>query len=259
MGSKSRIAKYIVPIIQQCIDDNNIEYYIEPFVGGANVIDKIICKNKSGSDKNEYLIALLDHVARGGKLLSRVPRELYNDVRTAYNSNLDTFSKVVTANVGFLASYNGRWFDGGYAQSGFEKTKHGERQRDYYHESKRNLEAQAKNLVGINFSCRDYRELPMTTTSNNVIYCDPPYANTKQFANSQDFDYEEFWEIMRKWSKTNYVIISELSAPDDFICIWQKDVQRSMKSTDNTMRAVEKLFVYKNGLYAQRYCKGDNE
>lgn len=52
MGSKSRIAKYIVPIIQQCIDDNNIEYYIEPFVGGANVIDKIICKNKSGSDKN---------------------------------------------------------------------------------------------------------------------------------------------------------------------------------------------------------------
>ena len=100
MGSKSRIAKYIVPIIQKCIDDNGLEYYIEPFVGGANVIDKIICKNKSGSDKNEYLIALLDHVARGGKLLSRVPRELYNDVRTAYNSNSDTFSKVVTANVG---------------------------------------------------------------------------------------------------------------------------------------------------------------
>lgn len=257
MGSKSRIVKYIVPIIQQCIDDNNIEYYIEPFVGGANVIDKIICKNKSGSDKNEYLIALLDHVARGGKLLSRVPRELYNDVRTAYNSNLDTFSKVVTANVGFLASYNGRWFDGGYAQSGFEKTKHGERYRDYYQESKRNLEAQAKNLVGINFSCHDYRELPMTTTSNNVIYCDPPYANTKQFANSQNFNYDEFWETMRQWSKDNYVLISELEAPDDFICIWQKDVQRSMKSTDNTMRAVEKLFVHKNGLYDNKFIKGE--
>lgn len=259
MGSKSRIAKYIVPIIQQCIDDNNIEYYIEPFVGGANVIDKIICKNKSGSDKNEYLIALLDHVARGGKLLSRVPRELYNDVRTAYNSNLDTFSKVVTANVGFLASYNGRWFDGGYAQSGFAKTKHGERYRDYYQESKRNLEAQAKNLVGINFSCHDYKELPITTTSNNVIYCDPPYANTKQFANSRNFNYDEFWETMRQWSKDNYVLISELKAPDDFICIWQKDVQRSMKSTDNTMRAVEKLFAHKDGLYVQKYYKGESE
>lgn len=29
MGSKSRIAKDIVPIIQKCIDDNNIETYIE--------------------------------------------------------------------------------------------------------------------------------------------------------------------------------------------------------------------------------------
>ena len=41
MGSKSRIAKDIVPIIQKYIDDNRIISYIEPFVGGANVIDKI--------------------------------------------------------------------------------------------------------------------------------------------------------------------------------------------------------------------------
>lgn len=35
MGSKSRVAKYIVPILQRCIDDNNITTYIEPFSGGA--------------------------------------------------------------------------------------------------------------------------------------------------------------------------------------------------------------------------------
>lgn len=251
MGSKSRIAKYIVPIIQQCIDDNNIEYYIEPFVGGANVIDKIICKNKSGSDKNEYLIALLDYVSRGGELLPNVPRELYNEVRTAYNSNLNTFSKVITANVGFLASYNGRWFDGGYAQSGFEKTKHGERYRDYYQESKRNLEAQAKDLVGINFSCHDYRELPMATTLNNMVYCDPPYANTKQYANSQNFDFDEFWETMRQWSKSNYVLISGMYTPDDFVCIWQKPVSRSIRPTDKSI-AVEKIFTHNDGLYMNK-------
>lgn len=248
MGSKSRITKYIVPIIQKCIDDNDLKYYIEPFVGGANVIDKIICQNKSGSDKNEYLIALLDYVARGGELLSNVPRELYNDVRTAYNSRSDTFSKVVTANVGFLASYNGRWFDGGYAQAGYEKTKYGERYRDYYQESKRNLEQQAKDLVGINFSCYDYRDIPITTTSNNMIYCDPPYANTKQFANSHNFDFDEFWKTMRQWSKDNYVLVSELAAPDDFVCIWKKPVSRSIKATDKG-KAVEKLFTYKGGLY----------
>lgn len=34
LGSKSRIAKYIAPIIQKCIDENNITEYYEPFVGG---------------------------------------------------------------------------------------------------------------------------------------------------------------------------------------------------------------------------------
>ena len=35
MGSKSRISKYIVPIIQKYIDENAIKTYIEPFVGGG--------------------------------------------------------------------------------------------------------------------------------------------------------------------------------------------------------------------------------
>ena len=35
MGGKSRIAKYIVPIIQKCIDDNNLETYVESCVGGV--------------------------------------------------------------------------------------------------------------------------------------------------------------------------------------------------------------------------------
>lgn len=34
MGSKSRISKYIVPIIQKYIDENRIKTYVEPFVGG---------------------------------------------------------------------------------------------------------------------------------------------------------------------------------------------------------------------------------
>ena len=33
--------------------------YVEPFVGGANVIDKIKCDVRIGSDINEYLIELL--------------------------------------------------------------------------------------------------------------------------------------------------------------------------------------------------------
>lgn len=35
VGSKQKISKYIVPIIQEYIDKNKIETYIEPFVGGG--------------------------------------------------------------------------------------------------------------------------------------------------------------------------------------------------------------------------------
>ena len=55
MGSKSRIAKHIVPIIQRYIDDANATTYYEPFVGGCNVIDKIKCEVRYGRDTNKYL------------------------------------------------------------------------------------------------------------------------------------------------------------------------------------------------------------
>ena len=50
MGSKSRIVDNILPIIQQRIDNYYIKTYIEPFCGGCNVIDKIICDRKIASD-----------------------------------------------------------------------------------------------------------------------------------------------------------------------------------------------------------------
>ena len=45
MGSKNRFAKELIPIIQSYITEDT-KGYLEPFVGGANVIDKIKCNNK---------------------------------------------------------------------------------------------------------------------------------------------------------------------------------------------------------------------
>lgn len=244
MGSKSRIAKYIVPIIQKCINDNRITSYYEPFVGGANVIDKIHCNKKYGNDLNKYLIALLEYVSNGGKLLNEVPRELYSEVRANYKSG--KYEDWYVGNIGFLASYNGRWFDGGYAKPVYEHTKNGNRYRDYYQEAKRNLEEQSLQLTDIFFTSKDYRDL--TFAKGSLIYADPPYANKKQFANATNFDYSSFWETVRKWSEDNYVLVSEENAPDDFITIWEHSVSRSIKSTGSS-RSTEKLFTYKNGLY----------
>lgn len=240
MGSKSRIAKYIVPIIQKYVDNNETDRYYEPFVGGANVIDKIRSSNKFASDLNHYLIALLTHVRDGGALYDDVPKSLYDKARDAFNHG-DTveFEDWQIGNIGFIASYNGRWFDGGYAKPGYEKTKSGVRYRDYYKEASANLLAQAPDLRGITFKSCDYRT---AHPHGFTIYCDPPYANTKQYANAQMFDYDEFWSIMREWSKDNIVIVSELCAPSDWTSIWEHEVSRSIKAADKGI-ATEKLFI----------------
>lgn len=246
LGSKSRISKYIVPIIQHEIDSNNIHYYLEPFLGGANVIDKIHCDRKLGFDVNKYLIHLFIHVKSGGKLPDVMPKTLYDELREAWKTdNVDNkYPEWLIGCACFLASYNGRDFTGGYAKSGYEKTRKGLKYRDYYQEAKNNLLTQVQQPLfqDIMFGINDYRELK--DLKDYVIYVDPPYQDVKQYANSKNFDHNKFWNKMREWSKDNIVLVSELQAPDDFECIWQQEVSRSIKATDKS-RAVEKLFRYK--------------
>ena len=226
MGSKARIAKYIVPIIQNEISD----IYIEPFCGGCNVIDKIVCDTRIASDINPYLIALLKAVAAGIEIPDTLTREEYNLVR----SNMQNYEKWQVGAVGFLGSYNGRFFDGGYG--GIAHTKAGTI-RNYYAEARGNLLKQ--NLNGIIFKHRDYRELKV---SKAVIYCDPPYGGMKQYR--QKFDHVEFWDVMRQWSKSNIVFISEHAAPSDFETVWEQPITRTI---DNTKRVqtIERLFRWK--------------
>lgn len=235
MGSKSRIAKYIVPILQKAIDDSGYGYY-EPFCGGCNVIDKIKANKRYASDNNKYLIALWKHLINNKEedYPQEVSYELYSDVR----SNKDKYEDWYVGYIGFLASYNGRFFDGGYAKTIVSKSG---TIRNYYDEAKRNIMQQIDDLRGVKFAVREYWE---SNPHGLVIYADPPYSGTKQYATSKNFDHEKFWETMMEWSKDNIVFISEENAPDDFEIVWQHEVTRTQ---DNRKRdvAVEKLFKLK--------------
>lgn len=254
MGSKSRIAKYIVPQLQNIINENKIESFYDIFCGGCNIIDKIICDKKIASDNNKYLIALLNEVKtnEAENLPKEVSKDFYDKIREDYKQGGNTYSDWLIGAVGFLASYNGRFFDGGYAKPSYEKTKNGERYRDYYQESKRNLIKQLPLIKTIDtIAFKDYRELEV---SDSLIYCDIPYKNTKQYNTSKNFNHKEFWDWVRKQSEKNFVVVSELEAPEDFICIWQKDTPRSINAKAKT-KATEKIFVYSSGKYASKYCK----
>lgn len=176
---------------------------------------------------------------RNEKLPEEVPKTLYDDVRN--NKDTNKYPQWYVGAIGFLASYNGRYFDGGYAKEGYEKGK----LRNYYNESKNNILNQKKLISDVIFTNKNYNE--MKEVNNSLIYCDIPYENTKQYNISKNFDYTSFWDWARKFSKNNIVVISELQAPNDFICIWQQETLRSIKSKDKKY-ALEKLFIHKNNI-----------
>ena len=151
-GSKNRIAKYIVPIIQKYIEDNNIETYIEPFVGGANIIDKIQCKNRIGADINDELIALLKYVQENPTIPiapDECSFEHYADVRKNRKIGGEKYSKEYTALIGYCASYGGRYYDGGFARNSRSDDRNSSTIK--YLNNLNNLKKQAPSLKNISF------------------------------------------------------------------------------------------------------------
>ena len=232
MGSKSRITKYIIPIIQSEIDKSGYDYW-EPFCGGCNVIDKIIASKRFASDIHPQLIAMWQKLQEDTSWIPEsVSYEQYSDVRSYPEKYPDWY----VGWVGFIASYNGRYFDGGYAKTIVSKTGV---ERNYYDEAKRNILKQLPLLSDVKFINCDYKD---RHPQNLVIYCDPPYQDTKKYSTG-NFDHNLFWDTMRLWSEDNIVLISEENAPEDFRCIWQQEITRTQ---DNRKRSVsiEKLFKY---------------
>lgn len=237
VGSKARIAKDIVPIIQKCIDDNGINVYVEPFVGGGNTLTEIKCKHRFAYDKNYYLIDFWKALQSGWQIQNEsMSKELYDDIR----QNKDKYPTHIVALAGFCATYNAKWF-GGYA--GIVHTKAGTI-RNYYDEAVRNVIKQVSAIQGVNFICSDYRDIKVPQGA--VIYCDPPYKETTGYQDS--IDYDHYWQWIRDVSKNNYVLCSEYEAPDDFECIWYKDLTTTLDNASRS-KATERLFTYKNGLY----------
>lgn len=241
MGSKSRISNHILPIILK--DRKPDQFYVEPFVGGCNSIDKVD-NPRIASDKNKYIIAMWKGLQENRNRPRDIPKELYSLARDVYNGKETSFNHLMEMDdfmvgwIGWMGSYNGRFFDGGYSGHCVGKSK-----RNYINEQIRNTERQIDKIKGIEFRHCSYNELDIP--DNSIIYCDIPYQNTKQYSVSKNFNYDNFWEWCRVMTiKGHQVFISEYNAPDDFESIWQMETTNSMNTTI-TYKPIEKLFKFK--------------
>ena len=228
LGSKNRISKQIKLIIQKELQGK--ELYIEPFVGGANMIDKIDFDNKIGSDINEYLIELLIKARDNAEELpTNIPEELYIKVR----DNKDSYSKWYVGCIGFCATFGAKWF-GGYARD--RKTG-----RNMPREGVNNLIKQAPQLKGIDFRHGGYEQYK--NIKNAVIYCDIPYQGSTKYKDS--FDHEKFFNFIKGLDKSNTILVSEYDIKDDdFEQIWEKEVKVNVDKK-NIANKTEKLYKLK--------------
>lgn len=230
MGSKSRIARHILPVILEGRKEG--QYYAEPFCGGCNSLDKVP-GNRIAGDINKYLIAMWKGLQDGSRRPHRIPKAVYDKARADYNNRSNNyFSDFEIGWIGWAASFNGRFFDGGY--SGRHKG------RDYVDEQVRNIEKQLPAIAGVMFYPCDYSLLPVPPRS--IIYCDIPYKGTKQYSMSGNFDHKRFWDwCFRQKDAGHTVFVSEYSAPQDVQCVWEMAVTNSL-NTAITYKPVEKLF-----------------
>ena len=229
MGSKNRIAKELLPFIQAELTEGI--YYVEPFAGGCNMIDKVEHSKRIAADCNQYLIALLQYQ---GELPEYISREEYLSVK----QNPENYPDWYVGFCGFICSFRGMFFKS-YVKN--DVLKKSGKIEHYQKEQINNFRKQRAKLTGIQFECCSYESLHIPEGA--VIYCDPPYKGTAEYDNR--FDSAKFWQWVRtKVESGHKVYISEYSAPDDFECIWQKGINSNLGGASKT--AVEKLFIHKS-------------
>lgn len=231
MGSKNRIAKHILPIMLKEAYVHNITTWIEPFVGGANMIDKVPSSfERIGYVLNDHVIhALIDIRDNVDVLPDSVSEEEY---KSFYNKPADQFLSLVR----FGASFGGK-FENGFARG---KAADGTA-RNYWAETKRNAIKQSPKIQSVQFICDSYENLSF---ENTLLYCDPPYQGTSGYKTGA-FDHDKFFAWCREQAKNNIVFVSEYNAPDDFECVWQGDIKTNFASQRKsaTHNATEKLFI----------------
>lgn len=178
------------------------------------------------NDIDPYVVALLNAIKEGWEPPSTVSKELYDRVKNDLLSDIP-----LSAFIGFGCSFGGSFFNG-YAKN-LEGRNYALKYKNYLYKIKPLL--QKADIL-----CMDY--LDVSIPKDSVVYADPPYYGTIQYGNA--FDSIQFFDYMRYLSTCGHqVFISELDAPKDFRCIWQKEVKRTFNKNDKAP-ALEKLFTF---------------
>jgi len=239
-GSKERIAGAILFYVLKNRDDRP---YVEPFMGGANVICNV-SGERYGNDINPYLISMWKALQEGWTPPEFVDKETYKHMMR----NQGLYDPHLVGYTGFVCSFNSNWFKG--HRGIVERVRTGkdgkpvlENQQEW---ARNNLMRQVSSMIGVHLSHSSYEELPIP--KNSIVLCDPPYAEVTKDYITRQFDTISFWEWVRDMKSSAMIFVTEYVAPDDFTCVWEENIN-PVGGTLHGSRQPNKLFVHESQLH----------
>ena len=233
-GSKVRIVGDILPILLNAMHPG--QAFVDGFCGGCSVIQNVPQSYKRiANDNNRYLISMWSKLTTSNwQPPTTIEKPFYDKVRDSWHKNDGKYEDALIGWVGFMASRNGRFFDGGYSS-------HNAKGRDYIAENIRNTNKQLSFLTGVDFQSGSYESITMPKAS--LVYYDPPYKGTSSYSTARNFDHDRFYDWARQVKRDGHTVyISEYNMPGDFTCVWQKNITNSLNLT-KTYQATERLWT----------------
>lgn len=197
--------------------------WVEPFMGSGKVLEKVK-DPRIGSDINSELISLFKMIQEGYEPPKIVTESFYNLVK----KNPHIYPEHLRGFLSFACSFGGHRWDA------FAKNK---RNHNFALSGFRSLMKQKPLLKGVKLLSTDYKSLKLTERS--LIYCDPPYKNTKGYGFK--FDHDDFYQwCINKKNDGHLVFISEYNAPFDLA--WSQEVSISFDAKSNKQKKTENLY-----------------
>ena len=275
LGGKQRLGKHLAPYIvniwntQKSNTELNVPElngYLEPFCGSLGVFKHVanyMCNDLGlqytprsivASDYHPDLIQMWKEVQSGDFVYPKsISESRFNAAKQLQSPS------AMKAFVGFGMSFGGRFF-GSYSHKYL-----GNKKEDFCAEMNHSLQRTQPMIKckKVKFIQKDYTSWK---PSKKLIYCDPPYEYHKypikyrrDVKHYDDFDNDEFWNVVRKWSTQggNIVLVSEMNAPNDFVEIWNMEKYRSAAQSKKTRfkvkgasatQYVEKLYIHESAV-----------
>lgn len=225
MGGKVRIAKYLVPVLQERLKDK--ETFVDLFCGSCNIISAIKAPNRIANDLHKELIALHKAVQQGWIPPSVVTEEDYKQAKQT-EDHLKAF-------IGFGCSFSGKYF-GGYARCNAMN-------RNYALQSANSLIKKHQNMKDVEFFSLNYFEVNIP--SNSLVYCDIPYKDTTKYS-TDSFDHPSFYSWCKDMKARGHdVVVSEYlcNVPEGWEVVWKHESKKEMRNKEGEKESTVEVLM----------------